>query len=260
MPRLLLRVAYDGTAYAGWQRQANGPSIQAALEHALAPLAGGEVTVAGAGRTDAGVHADGQAAHVDLPDGLDPDVVVRATNARLPADIRVRSAAIVPEHLHARFSAQSKTYRYAWFVSRVGHPLLARTHFLVSPPLDLVAMAAAATRLEGTHDFAAFQSTGSPVSSTVRTITGVDLGVRPGADIGLQLADDERVVELEIRGDGFLRHMVRAVAGTLLEIGYGRRPSDDIARLLAGAPRGEAGPNAPPHGLTLLRVEYGHES
>ena len=191
MPRILLRVAYDGTAYAGWQRQENGPSIQAALEQALAPLAGGAVTVTGAGRTDAGVHADGQAAHVDLPEGIDPDVVVRATNSRLPADIRVRSAALVPDDFHARFSAVSKTYRYAWLVSRLGHPLLARTHWLVTPPLDLDAMAAAAAVLMGTHDFAAFQSTGSPVTSTIRTITGVDLGVRPATDVGLQLTEHE---------------------------------------------------------------------
>ncbi|AMY07497.1 tRNA pseudouridine synthase A [Luteitalea pratensis] len=256
MPRVLLRVAYDGTAYAGWQRQENGPSIQAALEQALSPLAGGAATVTGAGRTDAGVHADGQAAHVDLPEGIDPDVVVRATNTRLPADIRVRSAALVPDDFHARFAAVSKTYRYAWLVSRVGHPLLARTHWLVSPPLDLAAMAAAAAVLGGTHDFAAFQSTGSPVTSTTRTITGVDLGVRPAADFGVQLSEHEKIVELELRGDGFLRHMVRAIAGTLLEVGYGRRAPDDFVRLLVGAPRGYAGPTAPPHGLTLLRVEY----
>jgi tRNA pseudouridine38-40 synthase len=249
-------VAYDGTAYAGWQRQDNGPSVQAALEQALTPLARGAVTVTGAGRTDAGVHADGQAAHVDLPDGIAPDVVVRATNTRLPADIRVRSAAVVPDEVHARFSAVSKTYRYAWLVSRLGHPLLSRTHWTVLPPLDLTAMALAAARLEGTHDFAAFQSTGTPVTSTVRTMTGVDFGVRPTMDVGLQLADDERVVELELRGDGFLRHMVRAIAGTLLDVGYGRRHPDDLERLLAGAPRAAAGPTAPPHGLTLVRVEY----
>ena len=257
MPRILLRVAYDGTAYAGWQRQENGPSIQAALEQALSPLAGGAaVTVTGAALTDAGVHADRQASHVDLPEGIDPYVVVRATNTRLPADIRVRSAAQVPDDFHARFSAVSKTYRYAWLVSRLGHPLLARTHWLVTPPLDLVAMASAAAALSGTHDFAAFQSTGSPVTSTTRTITGVDLGVRMAADVGLQLAEHERIVELELRGDGFLRHMVRAIAGTLLDVGYRRRSPDDLVRLLRGAPRGDAGPTAPPHGLTLLDVEY----
>ena len=256
MARVLLRVAYDGTAYAGWQRQENGPSIQAALERALAPLAGDGVIVTGAGRTDAGVHAEGQSAHVDLPEGIDPDVVVRATNTRLPADIRVRSAVVVPDDFHARFSAVAKTYRYCWLVSRIGHPLLARTHCLVTPPLDLVAMGGAASRLMGSHDFTAFQSTGSPVTTTTRTILGVDLGVRPAVDVGLQLSDRERILELELKGDGFLRHMVRAIAGTLLEVGYGRRLPADMDRLLAGAPRSEAGPTAPPHGLTLLHVDY----
>jgi tRNA pseudouridine38-40 synthase len=110
----------------------------------------------------------------------------------------------------------------------------------------------------GTHDFAAFQSTGSPVTSTTRTITGVDFGVRPAADIGLRLTDAERVVELELRGDGFLRHMVRAIAGTLVDIGAGRRPPEELPRLLEGAPRSAAGPTAPAHGLTLLHVEYAH--
>jgi tRNA pseudouridine38-40 synthase len=260
VPRVLLRLAYDGTAYAGWQRQANGPSVQAVLERALAPLAGGEVTVHAAGRTDAGVHADGQAVHVDLPAGIEPAVVVRATNTRLPADVRVRSATLVPDDFHARYSARSKTYRYAWLVTRLGHPLLARTHWTVLPPLDLPSMARAAARLEGTHDFAAFQSAGTTVSDTVRTITGVDFGTRPAADTGLQLTDTERIIELEIRGDGFLRHMVRAIAGTLLDVGYGRRTPGDLDRLLAGAVRGDAGPTAPAHGLTLVRVEYPHES
>lgn len=256
MPRFLLRVAYDGTDLAGWQRQDNGPSVQALLEDALGPLAGGPVDVAGAGRTDAGVHADGQAAHVDLPDGLTADVVVRATNARLPATVRVRSAAVVPGDLHARYSAVAKTYRYTWLVSRIGHPLLARTAHLVAPRLDLAAMGRAAACLEGRHDFAAFQSTGTPVASTERTILGVDLCVRPAADVGLALDEDERLVEFEVTGDGFLRHMVRALAGTLLEVGQGRRPAEDVRRLLAGASRSESGPTAPAHGLTLVRVIY----
>lgn len=256
MPRVLLRLAYDGTAYVGWQRQENGASVQSALEAALEPLAGRPVTVTGAGRTDAGVHAEGQAAHVDLPHPLDPDAIVRATNARLPADIRVRQAAIVDDDLHARFSATSKTYRYTWFVSRVGHPMLARRSHVVRPPVDLAAMGTAAGRLAGRHDFAAFQSTGTPVSSTVRTVAAVTFGERPGDELGVDLLEDERVVELELTGDGFLRHMVRAIAGTLLEVGQGRRDPADFDRLLAGAARSAAGPTAPACGLTLLRVSY----
>lgn len=256
MPRFLLRLAYDGTDYAGWQRQDNGLSVQAVLEEALAPLSGAPVTAVGAGRTDAGVHAEGQAAHVDLPEGLTEDVVLRAANARLPADVRVRSATRVSEDVHARFSTIAKTYRYTWLVSRVGHPMLARTACLVPPRLDLVAMGRAAACLEGRHDFAAFQSTGTPVTSTERTIFGADLCVRPGDDLPLTLLDDERLIELEITGDGFLRHMVRAIAGTLLEVAQGRRTADDLPRLLAGASRSEAGPKAPAHGLTLLRVLY----
>ena len=259
MSRLLLRVAYDGTGYAGWQRQENGPSVQGALEHALEPLAGAPVVVHGAGRTDAGVHAEAQAAHVDLPAGVTADVALRAANARLPPEIRVRSAEVVPDTVHARYSAVSKTYRYAWLVSPVGHPLLARTTCLVAPRLDLRAMGVAAGRLAGTHDFAAFQSAGSDVSRTVRTLTGVDLSVRTGDDLPVALQAGERIVELEMTGDGFLRHMVRAIAGTLLDVAYGRRSADDLARLLAGAPRSEAGPNAPAHGLTLVRVRYPHD-
>ena len=256
MPRFLLRVAYDGTGLAGWQRQDNGPSVQALLEDALAPLAGAPVTVSGAGRTDAGVHAEAQAAHVDLPAGLTPEVVRRAVNARLPAEVRVRAVALVPDDLHARFSAIAKTYRYTWLVSRAGHPLLSRTTCLVPPRLDLAAMRRAAAYLEGRHDFAAFQSSGTPVSSTERTMLGVDLCVRSGDDLTVSLLDDERLVELEVTGDGFLRHMMRALAGTLLDVGQGRRAPDDVRRLLAGAPRAEAGPNAPAHGLTLVRVMY----
>ncbi len=259
MPRVLLRLAYDGTAYAGWQRQENATSVQAVVEAALAPLAGAPVTVTGAGRTDAGVHADGQAAHVDFATPVDPDVVVRAANARLPADVRVRGAEAVPDEFHARFSAVAKTYRYSWLVSRSGHPLLARTTSLVAPPVDLAAMAAAACGLAGTHDFAAFQSTGTPVTTTVRTIRGVDFGVRPAEDLGLRLLDGERVVELELTADGFLRHMMRALAGTLLEIGIRRRAPESLTALLAGAPRAAAGPTAPAHGLTLVRVLYPHD-
>lgn len=254
---MLLRVAYDGTAYAGWQRQLNGPSVQAEIEDALAPLVGGRAVVFGAGRTDAGVHAEGQTAHVDVPEGLEAESVLRAANTRLPGDIRIREARVVSEAFHARYSATGKTYRYVWLVSRIGHPLLARTTCLVPPRLDLVGMGQAAAYLAGTHDFAAFQSVGTAIRSTVRTITRVDLCLRPAEDIGLRLHEQERIVEFEVTGDGFLRHMVRALAGTLLDVGQGRRSPDDVRALLSGAPRSAAGPTAPAHGLTLVDVMYG---
>ena len=257
MPRLLLRVAYDGTAYAGWQRQLNGPSIQACLEAALAPLAGAPVTVHGAGRTDAGAHAEGQMAHVDLPEGLLPETVQRAANARLPTDIRVRAVRLVPDTLHARFDAVGKSYRYRWLVSPVGHPLLGRTSALVPPPLDVAAMDQACAALIGTHDFAAFQSTGTHVATTIRTMTMARVRERASqAGDVVALASVERLVEFDIAGDGFLRHMVRALAGTLLAVGQGRASSSGLGALLAGRTRREAGPTAPAHGLTLVDVAY----
>lgn len=252
MPRYLLRLAYDGTAYVGWQRQANGVSIQQRLEEAAAPLAQAPVEVVGAGRTDAGVHALGQAAHLDLPDDLPADTVLRALNARLPPDIRVRRAQCVPATLHARHSASGKTYRYRWLVSHVGTPLAAREAWVVPPPLSVPAMTDAAARLVGTHDFAGFQSTGSEVARTIRCVFSSSVGVRPG-DAPDQ---DERVVELLIAGDGFLRHMVRAIAGTLTEIGRNRWRPERIDEILTVGQRTLAGPTAPAQGLTLLEVAY----
>ena len=257
MPRFLLRLAYDGTAYVGWQRQRNGISVQQRLEEAAAPLAGRPVVVVGAGRTDAGVHALAQAAHVDLQTDLSDDAVLRALNSRLPLDIRVRHAAQVPDDLHARFSAVGKSYRYRWLISRVGHPLLERDAWRVPPPLDVMAMREAAGRLSGTHDFAAFQSTGSEIEGTVREMTDVWLrstAADEAPDAGL--VADEALLELLISGSGFLRHMVRAIAGTLTEIGRSRWPVDYIDTLLASHDRALAGPTAPAHGLTLLAVQY----
>lgn len=257
MPRYLLRLGYDGTGYVGWQRQLNGISVQQRLEEALAPLAPTPPVVVGAGRTDAGVHALGQAAHVDLPAAWEADTLVRAINSRLPADIRVRGASAVPDDFHARFSAVGKVYRYRWLVSGLGQPLLERDAWRVPPPLDLGAIRAAAGRLVGTHDFAAFQSTGTDVETTIRTIDRVDLLTSSAAEGGaFGLGPGETRVDLVVAGTGFLRHMVRAIAGTLAEIGKGRFPADHIDALLAARDRAQAGPTAPAHGLTLLGVEY----
>jgi tRNA pseudouridine38-40 synthase len=255
MPRYLLRIGYDGTAYAGWQRQANGVTVQQRLEEAVRPLADTPVAVVGAGRTDAGVHALGQTAHVDLPVALPPHVVLRALNSRLPSDIRVRLVEAVADDLHARYDATGKHYRYQWLVSRVGQPLLERDAWRVPPPLDLAAMRDAASRLVGLHDFAGFRSTGTPVAHTVRAVTSASLRVSSTAET-LALAEDESCLHLDIRGTGFLRHMVRAIAGTLTGVGRGRWEPDHVSRILALGDRALAGPTAPAHGLTLVSVDY----
>lgn len=253
MPRYLLRLAYDGTAYVGWQRQLNGVSVQQRLEEAAAPLAGGTATVVAAGRTDAGVHALGQVAHVDLSADLPPGSVQRALNTRLPSDIRVRRVSQVDESVHARFSAVGKRYRYRWLVSHAGPPLAARDAWVVAPPLAVEPMAVAARRLQGVHDFAGFQSTGSDVATTTREVYTATCQARALDD----LCDaEEHLVELVIAGNGFLRHMVRAVAGTLTEIGRGRWPVTRIDDILRTRDRALAGPTAPPQGLTLVEVSY----
>jgi tRNA pseudouridine38-40 synthase len=257
--RFLLRIAYDGTGYVGWQRQINGISLQERIEEAAGSLAGTAVVVFGAGRTDAGVHAMGQAAHVDLPDGLQAETVRQALNSRLPADIRVRHVAAVPGDFHARFSAIGKTYRYRWLLSHTGVPLLERDAWRVTPGLDLTAMRDAARRLVGLHDFAGFQSTGTAVRSTTRHLTDVALldGRQTEAGPGPAGLDaGETLVDLVISGNGFLRHMVRAMAGTLTDIGRGRWAPSRMDEILAGRDRTLAGPTAPAHGLTLWRVEY----
>lgn len=257
MPRYLLRIAYDGTAYVGWQRQNNGPSIQQRLEEAAAPLSAVPLVATAAGRTDAGVHALGQAVHLDLPDGLTADVVLRALNSRLPADIRVREVTRVADDVHARFAAVEKTYRYRWLLSAVGQPLAERDAWRVAPPLDVAAMQDAAGRLVGTHDFAGFQSTGTVIETTVRTISAVALHATFGdAAHRLDLGDGEGRLQLDITGTGFLRHMVRAIAGTLTDIGRGRWSASRIDEILSTRDRAHAGPTAPAQGLTLVSVRY----
>ena len=174
-----LTLAYDGTAYVGWQRQPNGRSVQALVEDALAPIEGGPVTVAGAGRTDAGVHALGQVASVELAATLEPATLARALNATLPADVRVLEAAEAPPGFHARFSAAGKTYRYQIRQARVVSPFEHRYVWHHPRALDVAAMARAADALVGRHDFAAFQAAGSDVATTVRTVTAARVEARP---------------------------------------------------------------------------------
>lgn len=242
-----LTVAYDGTAYAGWQRQRGPDTIQARLEAALEAIEGRGVTVHGAGRTDAGVHAVGQVASVALAHPIGDAALTRALNAALPADIRVRRVEAAPDGFHARYDALGKTYRYRIDRGPVADPLARRFAWHVPAPLDVDAMRVAAQALVGRHDFAAFQSAsgaGSPVS-TVRTIRALSIDAAPAP-----------MLAVTVRGDGYLRHMVRAIVGTLVEVGRRRRAADGLAAVIASKRRGRAGPTAPAHGLCLVQVDY----
>ena len=250
-----LTLAYDGTDYVGWQRQASGQSIQGLLEAALAEIEGAPVTVVGAGRTDAGVHALAQVASVSITRELEPAVLARALNAKLPADVRILRADEVDRAFHARYSARSKMYRYWVGSGGVAAPFAARYCWHLAGPLDLDAMRAAARELCGRHDFAAFQSTGSSVRTSVRTLSS--LTVQPRAACGIEAetaAGGAALLAIEVEADGFLRHMVRAIVGTLVEVGGGRRPAGDMAAVLASGRRDRAGPTAPARGLFLVRV------
>jgi tRNA pseudouridine38-40 synthase len=262
MPTFKITLAYDGTNYVGWQRQAAGPSIQGAVEDALRAIGDADVAVAGAGRTDAGVHALGQVASFVLGRDMDPQVLQRALNGRLPRDIRVVAAARAPEAFHARFSAKTKTYRYRICNASVVSPFERRYVWHVPVPLAADAMDAAARELEGRHDFAAFQTAGTATRTTERTVLASRVMRVASAALPQMEPADERfrsgeLVVYEVTGDGFLRHMVRAVAGTLVDIGRGRWPPGRMREVLASRSRGAAGPTVPPEGLFLVAVEYG---
>jgi tRNA pseudouridine38-40 synthase len=297
-----ITLAYDGTGFVGWQRQASGTSIQGLLEDVLGELDAREVTVIGAGRTDAGVHALGQVASFSLEREMDADVLIRAANARLPPAVRVWSARQVPPGFHARFGARAKSYRYCISNGPVTSPFHRHFAWHIARRLDINAMSEAAQRLEGRHDFAAFQAAGSEVATTVRTVMrsgivrtaedaedqscpaarsvpvrslhsdsqplAIDDGTNPqrlnrvdrGFDLGdLCVPSGERLIFYEITGDGFLRHMVRNIVGSLVEIGLGRRAAASMDAILAGRDRSAAGPTAPARGLFLVAVEYGEE-
>jgi tRNA pseudouridine38-40 synthase len=245
MRSLKLTIAYDGTAYAGWQRQSNALAVQQVIEEAFAHLTGGIApTISGAGRTDSGVHALGQVASVNVEFGHSPTAVQRALNMRLPADIRILDVSEMPPGFHARFHATGKSYRYRMAVGAVLSPFDRQYAWHVPWPLNLDAMREAAIHLTGTHDFASFQATGTPITETVRTLERLVI-----ADLGDQL-------RIDADGDGFLRNMVRIIAGTLMEVGTGHRSPDTIPAMLAARSRDAAGKTAPPQGLTLMGVRY----
>lgn len=245
MPRYKLTIEYDGTPFVGWQRQENGPSVQGALEDAVLAFSGVRAPVAGAGRTDARVHARGQVAHLDLADEKPVDTVRSAINFHLkPNPIVVVEAEIVPDDFHARFSATGRRYRYL-ILNRRAPPALDRGHVWHVPvPLDAAAMAEAATLLIGHHDFNSFRSTACQAASSIRTLDQLDVE-RTGEKI-----------QIDVGARSFLHNQVRILVGTLQFVGRGQWSQRDVAEALAARDRTRAGPTAPPQGLCLMEVRY----
>jgi tRNA pseudouridine38-40 synthase len=246
MPRYALRIEYDGTGFVGWQLQQNGLSVQQVLEQAASRLAGGrDVASVVAGRTDAGVHAQGQVAHIDLPGSLAPDVVRDALNFHmLPHPVVVLNAALVDAEWSARFSAVSRAYRYCILNRRARPALAAGRAWHVPRRLDEHAMQAAAETLLGRHDFTSFRAAACQAKSPLRTLDRLD--VRREGDCVL--------VEAEARS--FLHHQVRNMVGTLKLVGEGSWSADAVRQALAARDRSAAGPTAPAEGLTLTVVRY----
>jgi len=245
MPRYKLVIEYDGTPYVGWQVQDNGTSVQSVITDAIAAFAGERVTVSGAGRTDAGVHALGQVAHVDLAKDWDNETVRDAINAHLrPHPIAVLTAERVGENFDARFSATRRHYLFRIVNRRANLALEQNRAWRIARPLDDTAMHAAAQKLVGRHDFTTFRAAECQAKSPIKTLDRLDV-VRNGEEV--------RILAM---ARSFLHHQVRSMVGSLVHVGEGKWSGDDLAAALAACDRSACGQVAPPQGLYLVRVEY----
>lgn len=243
--RVCLTVAYDGTAYHGWQLQSNGATIESELNRCLTQLLQEPIQVIGASRTDAGVHALGNIAVFDTTARMPAEKISYALNQRLPEDIRIQNSREVPLDWHPRHVESRKTYEYRIYRGVFAMPVRRLYTYFTYHTLDVAAMKCAARCLEGEHDFRSFCQAGAQVESTVRRIYSIEL--------------EEQGPELVLRicGGGFLYNMVRIIAGTLMEVGQGRRRPEDMEEILSACDRRAAGPTAPAQGLTLVKYEFG---
>ncbi len=248
MRTLRLTLAYDGTDYAGWQVQPDQPTVQGVIERALKKITGSPARILASGRTDAGVHALGQVASFRSETGLATDVLKRALNGELPHDVAVLDVDEAPESFHPIRDATAKRYRYSIHDGPVRDVFGRRYCWQYRRRLDVDSMQRAAGILLGTHDFAAFETSGAPRQSTVRTV--FDISVARGR------GGDPHTFCLEIEADGFLYNMVRTIVGTLVEVGRGARPEAWLGEVLESTDRRQAGPTAPPQGLFLVFVTY----
>ena len=243
--RIKLTIEYNGSAFSGWQSQPNGNAVQDYVERALSNFLGGEqVRIYGAGRTDVGVHAQGQVAHFDTEKKVNPFKLCLGANLSLPQGIAITDAQVVEDSFDARFGASSKTYQYSFYVSPTRKPLLddTRTQLYTMPNVEL--MQQAANLLVGEHDFAAFQKSGSTIKGTVRKINS------------LTVTQSENLIDLTINGNAFLYNMVRIIAGTLIAVGYGKITLDDVFQMLQTGKRKTGIKTVASKGLTLKEVIY----
>lgn len=244
MKRILLRVAYEGTAYCGWQLQPNGNTIEAELNYHLSRLLQEEIQVIGASRTDAGVHALGNVAVFDTQARMPGEKISYALNQRLPEDIVIQSSCEVASDFHPRHCRSRKIYEYRILNREFPLPMYRNTSYFTYEKLDLAAMGKAAGFFIGEQDFASFCSVKTQASTTVREI------------YSLTIEEKKPFLLIRVEGSGFLYNMVRIIAGTLLEVGKHRYPPEHVAEILAGKDRNLAGPTAPACGLTLVKIEY----
>jgi tRNA pseudouridine38-40 synthase len=246
MRKIKLLLEYEGTRYSGWQLQVKQVSIQGVLESKLHKITGEKIRVIGSGRTDAGVHAEGQVAHFQTNSTMKLDEFLKAMNSLLPYDIVVKKVAEAKPDFHAQISATRKTYRYTILNREYPSALHSRTaHYIAIPILNVTAMRKAARYLVGQHDFKSFQSSGCTAKSTQREIHR------------LSIAKEGDFIRITVDGSGFLKYMVRIIVGTLIEIGWGKWPPERMQTVLKSKDRLMAGPTAPSRGLCLVKVVYG---
>ena len=242
--RVKLVVEYDGTRFAGWQRQKNGLSVQEVLEQAFEKASGERIVIHGAGRTDAGVHAMAQVAHLDTQCSIPANKISFAMNMLLPRDIRVKHSSEADSDFHARFCAKAKSYQYIYYNATHASALMRDKTTHIRGHIDIRAMKIAAGYIRGTHDFACFCASGSDVKDTVRTI------------YRLSVSSHEPLICIDVTGSGFLYNMVRIIAGTLIDVGRGKVSPEHVRAIIDGRDRTKAGATAPARGLVMVRVHY----